>query len=292
VRSPATGELGPVRPGPPPDPPELPEGVDPTPRWPAWYAGAGFLMALSVTFLVVGTLAVVVGNTGDGESAGFVVAATFAQELIFVCTAIAFARMTARPRPWHFGLRPARLWQAVGWAALALVTFYVVSAIYAALFQPDVEQSITEDLGADQSTLGLIAAGVMVVGFAPFAEEFFFRGFFYRALRTRFGIMAAAAIDGLVFGVIHFDFSGADALLILPPLALLGFLFCLVYERTGSLYPVIALHAINNALAYGVQADGWAVSAVVLPIVLVACLIAPRLSGARRPAPSVQFPAR
>ena len=39
-------------------------------------------------------------------------------------------------------------------------------------------------------------------------------------------------------------------------LALLGFMFCLVYERTGSLFPVIALHALNNAIAYGVQTDG------------------------------------
>ena len=56
--------------------------------------------------------------------------------------------------------------------------------------------------------------------------------------------------------LIHFDFAGADALLILPPLAVLGFIFCLVYERTGSLYPVIALHSINNSIAYAAQADG------------------------------------
>ena len=72
------------------------------------------------------------------------------------------------------------------------------------------------------------------------------------ALRSRFAVLAAAGIDGLLFGIIHFDFSGADALLIVPPLALLGFIFCLVYERTGSLYPVIALHSLNHAIAYAV----------------------------------------
>ena len=54
----------------------------------------------------------------------------------------------------------------------------------------------------------------------------------------------------------------------MPPLAVLGMVFCLVYERTGSLFPVIALHALNNALAFGVQADGWAVSAVMGPLML------------------------
>jgi uncharacterized protein len=123
----------------------------------------------------------------------------------------------------------------------------------------------------------------MVVCVAPVAEEFFFRGFFYRALRSRYSLVVAAAIDGLLFGVIHFDFSSADALLILPPLAVLGFVFCLVYERTGSLYPVIALHAINNSLAYGDQADGWEVSAVLGPLMILACVLVPRLV-----APSLQ----
>ena len=74
----------------------------------------------------------------------------------------------------------------------------------------------------------------MVIVVAPIAEEFFFRGFFYRALRSRLGILAAAAIDGLVFGLIHF--TGSDTLELLPILGALGFMFCLVYERTGTLY--------------------------------------------------------
>ena len=55
---------------------------------------------------------------------------------------------------------------------------------------------MAEDLGSDQGTFGLIAAGFMIVCVAPAAEEFFFRGFFYRALRSRFAVLGAAAIDG------------------------------------------------------------------------------------------------
>ena len=139
----------------------------------------------------------------------------------------------------------------MGWAALGLVTFFVVSAIYAAMVQPDAEQTTVQDLGGDQGTVGLVVAGLMVIVVAPVVEEIFFRGFFYRALRTRLGVLLAAAIDGVVFGFIHFQFDGADGLLILPPLMLLGFVYCLVYEKTGSLFPVIGLHAFNNALAYG-----------------------------------------
>ena len=89
-------------------------------------------------------------------------------------------------------------------------------------------------------------------------------------------MLGAAAIDGLLFGVIHYDFSGADALLILPPLGILGFIFCLVYERTGSIYPTIAMHALNNAIAFGVTIENGSVSLVLGPLMLLACATIPR----------------
>jgi hypothetical protein len=89
-------------------------------------------------------------------------------------------------------------------------------------------------------------------------------------------VLVAALIDGVLFGVIHWDLSSADGLLIIPPLAALGFMFCLVYERTGSLYPVIALHAFNNAIAFGVTVDDASVSLVFGSLMLVACTVAPR----------------
>ena len=165
-------------------------------------------------------------------------------------------------------------------AAAGIGTFYVAVAIYSAIVQPDAEQTVAQDLGAEQGTAGLIAAGFMVVCVAPVAEEFFFRGFFYRALRSRYAVITAAAIDGLLFGVIHYDFSGADALLFVPPLAALGFLFCLIYERTGSLYPVIAIHALNNAIAFGVTVEAVWPSIVFGTLVLLGCAAVPRAQRA------------
>jgi CAAX protease family protein len=261
-------------PPPPPARPELPEGA--APRWPAWYAGVGFLVALIATLIVVGIVAAATGATTDEDDPTFTVIATFLQGLIFIGTAVMFASFVRKPRPEHFGLRPTRFWPAVGWAAAGIGIFYVAVAIYSAVVQPDAEQTVAQDLGADQGTFGMIAAGFMVICVAPVAEEFFFRGFFYKALRSRYSVLVAAGIDGLLFGVIHYDFSGADALLILPPLGALGFIFCLVYERTGSLYPVIALHALNNAIAYGVTVEDPSVSLVLGPLMLFACALVPR----------------
>jgi membrane protease YdiL (CAAX protease family) len=240
-----------------------------------------FLVAITGTLVVVGIVFAVAGT--DEDDATFTIIATLIQSAVFVGTAVLFASFTRSPKAWHFGLRPPRFWQALGWMALGLVSFYIIAAVYSVIVQPDAEQTVAEDLGSDQGTLGLIVAGFMIVCVAPAAEEFFFRGFFYRALRTRFRVLSAAAIDGIVFGVIHF--SGGDTAVILPPLALLGFTFCLVYERTGSLYPVIAMHSINNAIAYGAQADGWEVSAVLGPLMVLGCLLAPRISA---PAPALR----
>jgi uncharacterized protein len=265
-----------VQPPQPPEPPELPEGV--APRWPAWYAGAGFLVALIGTLIAVGVVAAATGSGSDDEDPAFTIIATLMQSLIFIGTAVLFASFTRKPKPWQFGLRRAPFWPAVGWAALGMVSFYVLAAVYTALVSPDAEQTVAQDLGADEGTFGLIAAGFMVICIAPFAEEFFFRGFFYRALRSKYSVIVAALIDGALFGVIHYDFSGADALLILPPLAVLGFMFCLVYEKTGSLWPVIGLHAFNNAIAYGVAVENASVSLVLGPLMLAACMLLPRLS--------------
>ena len=274
-------------PPPPAERPELPEGL--APRWPVWYAWVGFVVALVGTLIAVGIVAVATGASSDDENPTFTVVATLLQSLIFIGTAVLFASFTRKPAPWQFGLRRTRLWPAVGWAALGLFSFYLFAAVYTAAVHPDAEQTVAQDLGADEGTFGLIAAGFMVVCVAPVAEEFFFRGFFYRALRSRFSILPAAAIDGGLFGLIHFSGSGTDGLLILPPLAALGFMFCLVYEKTGSLYPVIALHALNNALAFGIQAEGWGVSAVFGPLVLLGCLLVPRLTPT---APHARAPAQ
>lgn len=265
--------------GRPPDPPELPVGADPAPRWPAWFAPAGFFAGFAVTLIVsvfAGIIATVAGtDVGDDMPSGLLLVLTVLQGLILCGTAVFFANRVKRPKAWHFGLRRAPFWPSVGWAALGLVAFFMFAIIYTQLVAPDGEQSVTEDLGADESNLKMILAGIVVIVVAPIGEEFFFRGFFYRSLRSRFGILLAAAIDGVVFGLIHY--SGSETLELIPVLAFLGFVFCLVYERTGTLYTVIALHALNNSIAYGAEVDAADVSLVLGCLMLAGCAIGPRL---------------
>ena len=219
---------------------------------------------------------------GDIDDSGLLLALTLVQQAILCATAIFLASRTRRPRAWHFGLRRARLWPAIGWSLLGYGAFMLTAFLYDVLLSPDGQQSVTDDLGVDESTLALVIAGILIVGVAPVAEEFFFRGFFYRALRTRFGILAAAGIDGVVFGLIHY--SGSETLALIPLLMLLGFGFCLIYERTGTLYTVIALHALNNSVAYAFEADNVLVPAILGILMLTGCIAGPKLFHSPRTA--------
>lgn len=268
---------------PPPAEPALaafePVEPEPQPNWPPWFAFVGFVAALVCTSIVVVLAFAVAGvDATDDDSPATTVVATLIQGGFFVAVALLLARSVAAPRAWHFGLRRSPLWRAIGWAALGMLAFYVLAAVYVLIVDPQAEQDVTESLGADSGTLGMIAAGAMVICVAPFVEELFFRGFFYRALRTRYPIALAALVDGAVFGLIHFSFDGADGLLILPPLAFLGVIFCLVYEKTKSLWPVVGMHAFNNTVAFSAQVDdGWKVAVVAGPAMLVAVVVIPRL---------------
>jgi uncharacterized protein len=267
---------------PPPDDPALavgePLAVELQPNWPPWFAFVGFAAALVCTSIAAFIVFAVAGVDPTEDSPTTTVVATLIQGAFFVGVALVLARSIAPPRPWHFGLRRAPLWRTVGWAALGMLAFYVLTATYAAIVDPQAEQDVTESLGADSGTLGMIAAGTMVICVAPFVEELFFRGFFYRALRTRYPMILAALVDGVIFGLIHFGFDGADGLLILPPLAFLGIIFCLVYEKTKSLWAVVGMHAFNNTIAFSAQVDdGWKVAVVAGPAMLVAVVLIPRL---------------
>jgi membrane protease YdiL (CAAX protease family) len=205
--------------------------------------------------------------------------------VILVVAAVLFASMKRRPKAWHFGLRRTRFWPAVGWAALGMFAFYVFAGVYSYLVQPDAEQTVTQDLGLREDMALLVLGGLLVIVVAPIAEEVFFRGFFYRALRSSLPVLPAAAIDGVLFGVIHF--TGSETLLLLPVLAALGFMFCLVYERTGSLYPVIGLHALNNTVAFGAQTgtdEAWIIGGGTGIAMLVGCVLLPRFAWRAAPA--------
>jgi membrane protease YdiL (CAAX protease family) len=201
------------------------------------------------------------------------ISATIVQDLSFIGAALLFAGIASRPLPEQFGLRPTRFWPAVGWIAAAFAAFYVFTLVWVAILgvSPD-DSKLPDELGVDRSTIAMLAAAFLVSVVAPLAEEFFFRGFFFGALRNWKGLWPAAIITGLVFGAIHI---GSAEVALLLPLAFFGFVLCLLRERTGSLWPCIVLHCANNSLAFGVSQDwGWQIPVLFVCALSIIALVA------------------
>ena len=105
----------------------------------------------------------------------------------------------------------------------------------------------------------MLAVCALVCVVAPVCEEILFRGFIFRSLANWRGPWPAAIATGILFGLVHgLSAPAAD----LVPLALLGFVLCVVYRSTGSLYPCMAVHLVNNALALGSD-ENWGAGKVI-----------------------------
>jgi uncharacterized protein len=252
--------------------------------WRPWTAVAALFGALVVaalaSFIVeVPALLLGVKVTSSHTPAGIELADTFLQDLAFVAVAVFFAHLGGRiVRSWQFGLRrPGVGWKSSGGLIVfLLVAFLVVSVIWSSIVNPEKEK-LLEQLGANESAaLLLLSAGLTCV-VAPICEEFLFRGYVFTALRNWHGTLPAALLTGLIFGGVH---AGSAPALDLVPLAGLGFGLCLLYRYTGSLYPCIAVHSLNNSLAFaGLEDWGWQT-----PLLMVGALaaIAAIMLAARR----------
>jgi membrane protease YdiL (CAAX protease family) len=235
--------------------------------------------------LVIGVIGSAAGSSFADPSPAVSISSTIVQDLSFIGAALLFANISARPLPEQFGLRPTRFWPAVGWMAAAFAAFYAFTLVWVAILgvSPD-DTKLPDELGVKDSTYALLAVAFLVAVVAPIAEEFFFRGFFYGSLRNWKGPWPAAVITGLVFGAIHVGSAEAAFLL---PLGFFGFSLCLLRERTGSLYPGIALHCMNNSLAFGVsQHWGWEIPVLFACSLGVIALVGLAVRARWTPAPA------
>ena len=87
-----------------------------------------------------------------------------------------------------------------------------------------------------------ISYAVMAVGFAPFAEEYLFRGLLFRALDREWGGWRAVAGSAAFFAIYHPALSWV-------PVVLLGVTNALLFKKTGRLASAVVLHTVYNAVA-------------------------------------------
>ena len=123
---------------------------------------------------------------------------------------------------------------------VALAASYTVAVVHDWLVAPP-PQDIVEQF--PRSVAGGILFFVVAVLLAPLFEELFFRGFLYKGLLHSLGWWPAALGSAAIFSLAHLQMT------VFVPIFALGLGLAWVYERTGSLWTSITMHAVFNGFA-------------------------------------------
>ncbi len=212
-----------------------------TPRWGLWDV---FWAAIVALLIGVGAAAALFfGNLSVGVQ--ILVGTTVPWIALVGWPLLATARRGNGPRV-DLGLRLT--WLDTGWGALAGFASLMTAAIAALitrLFVPDVTSTAGEaarELEEGSGRLSLTVFALLIMVGAPIAEEIFFRGFFFAALRKR-GLSGplTIVITAVVFAGFHFE--PLRFFVLLPTGLLLGW----VRWKTGSTGSAMVAHGLVNA---------------------------------------------
>ncbi len=208
----------------------------------------GWTLAALVAYFLFAVLAAAI--TGEDESQGALlvrliiggIAATVVG--FIVVPALALRRRAIRPPGWT---RPTA--SDIGLAALILIASYGALLIYIVIVEAIgaddlVPQSTIENDDLRQTALVAAVTGVLVIGVAPFAEEFLFRRFLLGGLRAVWGVWPALLLSAALFSVLHADLGS------MIPFAIIGLIFGFAYLRSESLTAPTIAHLVFNIIGF------------------------------------------
>jgi len=250
----------PPRPDLPPPPDgawELDPAAPPKATWRWWE-----VLLIGFGALIVGTIPAIgvyvafgQSPTSTGRLDGVDFLANAVDQLVTLALLVAY--MSWRHRGWQRAVRlpsvrslPKEL--GVGLACGVGMTFalgILVSAVLQPIFRAATDRDVSpaEQIGSGIHGWEAVAFVVAVAVVAPIAEEFFYRGLFFRALRDRYGLWVGAIGSGLLFAVSHTGAGDlAQVLMLQIAIGLFGVTLALIYEWRGSLAANIAAHAAFN----------------------------------------------
>ncbi|MCC7491778.1 MAG: CPBP family intramembrane metalloprotease [Fimbriimonadaceae bacterium] len=256
--------------------------------------GAMLLLAVVATLVMLGS-----AMSGDERSAlrgpdallalasepSLIIVSTVAGQLGLLLVVLLVPAATRVPATEALGWRPIRpgvlLLAGVGCLAFSLLGDAAVAGLQALGLQAP--SSLARILAA-LSALSLPARVAIAVGAALLpacCEELLFRGVLLTAWLPRWGPRAAILVTSLLFGLIHFD--GVQSV----SATIMGLYLGLLRYRSGSVWPCVAAHAANNAVAGLVLFGGGEVGleqSLGLPSLVGGLLGLLALRGVRRPA--------
>ncbi len=218
-------------------------------RFPTWgdmLAVIGiYLLATVATSIVVAIIAAVSGGTenfAETMSNGPMSALSYALSMGLTIVGVLIYRKLRRGtgRMFHLSMRGFNPMLILWGFVMVLLTGVVIEPVLE-LF-PDAFLKMIDKMGMNGGWSIL-----MLVVLAPVMEEVLFRGILLESVRSKHSAGRAIVVSALMFGVIHFiPQQVVNAFVI-------GLILGYIYVRTESLWPVIVIHALNNAMAYVVM---------------------------------------
>lgn len=124
---------------------------------------------------------------------------------------------------------------------LILALFFIIWISGLFKYEPPMQPVLEIFLEAKTATL-IIYLTVLVAVFGPIAEEIFFRGFMYRAIKDRWGFKAALFSSSALFALLHANLAG------FLPIMILGMLLAYLFEKTGTIVASCAVHILHNSV--------------------------------------------
>ncbi|MBF8193500.1 CPBP family intramembrane metalloprotease, partial [Nonomuraea sp. K274] len=233
------------------------------PEWPEVLAGGAVYV---VSLVLVAVLLPLVENAAAAGVVGLVVSGAMGLIAFAVAVLIrirglaAFGIRRAKPRHFAFavavlirirglaafGIRRAKprhfvVAAVLGFAAYLLGTIVAVIHMHVSGDTQNVQTSYQAAAAAGWCSLVLaLVAGAIIT---PLGEEAFFRGVLANALFARYHAWLAVVASAAVFAVAH----GINP--VLPVAFVVGVLAALLFRWSGSIWPGVVLHGVNNATA-------------------------------------------
>jgi len=195
-------------------------------RWLVLWAGAG-LLVVSGAFAVIGEL----GSTTSDELLGALLYLPIIAWIWIMVVRRGGVRLGAMLR-WP-GL--GAYWFVVAGLLVVQLLFSLAAITLTELVAPWMDDSLE---GVGRGNLLLALLGLVVL--PPLVEEITFRGILLERFAVKWRVGVAVVVSAVLFGILHADPVGAG---------MFGVVTGLLYLRTGSLWPGIIIHLVNNLVA-------------------------------------------
>ena len=227
----------------------------PSPGWGIWQVVLGILVIVLAIAPVVLLAEALAALTGGERAAVAAWTSSMVMGLVILAVVWQFALERDLVSPRSLGLaRPKGSSLVVILLAVAgLAGSLVLTGLYTGLVRwLDAGPLTPPEIGAEIVFPGMAAAMTFLAlaVWTPVTEEIFFRGFIFAGLVPRLGPWWSMAVSAAIFSAFHLNLG------VVAPIFGTGLILAWLYHRTGSLWPGIAAHAGQNALALSVAMYG------------------------------------